>query len=105
MPEVDIQYPGKLHGLHNDLPLLPERMKIEQVKKSVTNLHKRTDLKKVHRVIKFSQNVWLKSYTNMNTKLRKKTKIILKKIFSSSWIMQFLEKIWKIWQNIEISNL
>ena len=105
MPEVDIQYAGKLHGLHNDLPLLPERMKIEQVKKSVTNLHKRTDLKKVHRVIKFSQNVWLKSYTNMNTKLRKKTKIILKKIFSSSWIMQFLEKIWKIWQNIEISNL
>ena len=29
--EGDIQYPKKLHELHNDLPLLPERMKIEKV--------------------------------------------------------------------------
>ena len=29
--EVDIQYPRKLHELHNDLPLLLERMKIEKV--------------------------------------------------------------------------
>ena len=29
--EVDIQNPKKLHELHNDLPLLPERMKIEKV--------------------------------------------------------------------------
>ena len=26
--EVDIQYPKKLHELHNDLPFLPERMKL-----------------------------------------------------------------------------
>ena len=26
--EVDIQYPDKLHELHNDLPFLPERMKL-----------------------------------------------------------------------------
>ena len=29
--EVDIQYPKKLHELHNDLPPLPEKMKIEKV--------------------------------------------------------------------------
>ena len=28
--EVDIQYPEKLHELHNDLTFLPERMKIEK---------------------------------------------------------------------------
>ena len=30
--EVDVQYLEKLHNLHNDLPFLPERMKIEKVK-------------------------------------------------------------------------
>ena len=30
--EVDVQYPEKLHELHNDLPFLPERMKIEKSK-------------------------------------------------------------------------
>ena len=29
--EVDIQYPKKLHELHNDLPFSPEMMKIEKV--------------------------------------------------------------------------
>ena len=31
--EVDVQYPRKLHELHNDLPFLPKRMKIEKIKK------------------------------------------------------------------------
>ena len=35
-------------------------------------------LKKVHRVIKFNQEAWLKTYINMKTQLRKK---IFKKIF------------------------
>ena len=30
--EVDVQYPRKLHNLHNDLPFLPERMKTEKLK-------------------------------------------------------------------------
>ena len=63
-------------------------MKIEQVKKLVANLHDKTEyiinirnlketlssgfpLKKVHKVIKFNQNPWLKPYTNMNADLRK----------------------------------
>ena len=75
--EVDVQYPEKLHKLHNDLPLLPERMKIVKVEKLVTNLHDKTEhviyirnlkqvlnhelvLKEVHRVIKFNQNASLK---------------------------------------------
>ena len=41
--EVDIQYLEKLHKLHNDLPFLSERMKIEKVKKLVTNLYDKTE--------------------------------------------------------------
>ena len=40
-------------------------------------------LKKVHKVIKFNQNVWLKPYIDTNTDLRKKAKKTLKKIFLS----------------------
>ena len=36
--EVDLQYPKKLHDLHNDLSVLPERMKNEKVEKQVPNL-------------------------------------------------------------------
>ena len=63
----------KLHELHNDLPFLPKRRKIEKVEKLVANLHDKTEyvidignlkqaLKKVHKVIKFNQNAWLKPY-------------------------------------------
>ena len=41
--EVDVQYLEKLHELHNDLPFLPERMKIEKVEKLVANLHDKTE--------------------------------------------------------------
>ena len=37
--EADVQYPKKLHELHNDLLFLPERMKIKIVKKLVAHLH------------------------------------------------------------------
>ena len=32
--EVNVQYPKKFHELHNDLPFLSEKMKIEKVKKA-----------------------------------------------------------------------
>ena len=33
----------KLHRFHNDLPFLPERMKIEKVEKLAANLHDKTE--------------------------------------------------------------
>ena len=38
-------------------------------------------LKKVHRVIQFNQEAWLKPYNDMNTKLKKQAKNDLKKTF------------------------
>ena len=84
----------------NDLPFLPERMKIEKMEKLVSNLHDKTEyvfyirnlrqalnhrliLKKDHRLIKFNQNSWLKPYIDMNIKQIKKQKLILRKTFSS----------------------
>ena len=41
--EFDVQYLEKLHELHNDLPFLLERMKIENVEKLVGSLHDKTE--------------------------------------------------------------
>ena len=41
--EVDVQFPEKLHEVHNDLPFLPERMKLGKIEKLVTNLHGKTE--------------------------------------------------------------
>ena len=95
--EVDVQYPGNLHNLHNDLTFSHERMKIEKVEKLVANLHDKeeyviniTNSKQalnrgliLKSVIKFNQNAWLKPYIDMNTEVIKKQKIILKEIFLS----------------------
>ena len=96
--EVDVQYLEKLHELHNDLPFLPERMKIGKFEKLIANLHDKTEYvihtrnlkqvlnnelnwKIVHRVIKFNQNGWIKSYIDMYTDLRKKAKNDFEKDF------------------------
>ena len=86
--EVDVEYPRNLHRLHRDLPFLPERMKINNCTKLVCSLNDKENypvhilllkqalnhglkLTKVHRVIEFSQEAWLKPYIDMNTELRK----------------------------------
>ena len=87
--EVNVDYSSKLHKLHSDMPLLPERMKIDKTQKLVCNLRNKKKyvvhisilkqalnhglkLKKVHRVIEFNQEAWLKKYIDINTELRKK---------------------------------
>ena len=89
--KFDVHYLEKLHKLHNDLPFLPERMKIEKIEKLSPNLHDNIEqvidisnlkqalnhrlvLKKVHKLIKFNQNSWLKPYIDINTDIRKKAK-------------------------------
>ena len=89
--DVDIEYPKKLFNLHRDLPFLPERNKIGKCDKLVCNIQGKENyavhiralkqalnhaliLKKVHRVIKFNQETWLKPYIDMDTKLRKEIK-------------------------------
>ena len=39
----NVQYLEKLHNLHNDLPFLPKRMRIEKLKNIVANLHDKTE--------------------------------------------------------------
>ena len=84
--EVDVEY--SKHDFHNDLPFLPERMKINKCSKLVCNLYDKNNyvvhvrslkqaldhgliLKKVHKVIQFNQEAWLKEYIDMDTELRK----------------------------------
>ena len=89
--EVDVKYPKKLHDLHSDLPFIPKRMKIDKCEKLVCNLRNKKKyvvhikslkqalnhglkLKKIHRIIEFNQEAWLKPYIDMNTELRKLAK-------------------------------
>ena len=85
---MDVDYPQELHELHSDMPFLPERMVINNTKKLVCNLCNKRNyvthvsvlkqalnhglkLRKVHKVIEFDQEAWLKKYINFNTELCK----------------------------------
>ena len=87
-----------LNYLHSDLTFLSERTKINKCSKLVRNLYDKNKyivhvrslkqasnhgliLKKVHRLIQFNQEAWLKEYIDMNTELRKEAKNDFEKDF------------------------
>ena len=89
--QVDVKNTKKLHDLHSDLPFLPERMEIDKSKQLACNLRNKKKyvvhikslkqalnhglkFKKVHRIIEFNQEAWLKPCIDMNTELRKLAK-------------------------------
>ena len=97
--EVDLEYPEKLHDLHSDYPLCPERVKCKgNVEKLIPNLRNKKKyvihykaliqclkfgmkLTHIHRGIKFIESEWLKPYIDKNTKLRTQAKNNFEKDF------------------------
>ena len=96
--ELDIEYPKELAHKHSDLSFLAQREKINKVEKLVTKLEDKEKFvihistlqqalnhglksKKVHRVITFQQEAWLKQVIDMNIELRKEAKNKFEKYF------------------------
>ena len=84
--------------LHSDLPFLPDRMKVNNFKKLVCNVADKENysvhivelkqalnhglkLIRVHRVVSFRQEAWLKPYIDSKTELRKDAKYEFEKDF------------------------
>ena len=77
--EVDIDYPKELFNFHKDLPFLPERKKVEKVKKLICSIEDKEKyvihiraLKqalnhglKLKRAIRFKQRTWLVRMENV----------------------------------------
>ena len=103
--EFDLEYPQRLHELHNDYPFLAEKMKVNknmlspyckniqqkygisigQVAKLIPTLQLYLSLgwklKKVHRVLEFDQSPWLGQYIYFNTQKRTNAKNAFEKDF------------------------
>ena len=119
--ECDIEYPRELHDAHNDYPLAPENMVIPQQllseiqkadksprltgnlcdKKNYTLFlenylqYQALGLKvtKIHRVVKFKQAAWMRTYMDYNLKMRKETKNDIFKLASNSPFGKTMENV------------
>ena len=110
-----VEYQGKyqeeFHKLHNYLPFLSEKMKIEKVEKLVADLHDKNECvihlrnlkqvlnhglywKKIHWVIKFNQRTWLKSYIEMDTAKKKARNDFEKEFLKNNSVF------WKTMKNV-----
>ena len=97
--EVDLDYPENLHDAHNDLPFCPEKKKFSKTcTKLIANLHNKRNyiihyknllqclkhglvLTKVHQILQFNQDKWLKTYIDKNTNYRNLAKSQFEKDF------------------------
>ncbi|XP_058986227.1 uncharacterized protein LOC131806273 [Musca domestica] len=98
--EVDIEYPPHLHDKHNDLPFLAEKKCVEgsKTEKLIADFTDKTSytihykllkqslkhgliLKKVHRVLAFTQSAWLAPYILKNNEHREKAENAFEKDF------------------------
>ena len=87
-----------MFSLYSDFTFLPKRKKIRKYNQLICDIQDKEKyvvhiralkqalnhgliLKRVHRVIQFNQNAWLKPYIDMNTELRKKAKNEFEKDF------------------------
>ena len=89
--EVGLEYPHELHGLHNDYPLGPEKLKIscDMLSRYCSGIADQYDLGnkrryvihyrnlqlylslgmkliRFHRILKFKESNWLKKFTDFN---------------------------------------
>ena len=91
--EIDTDYPQELHESHRDLPFLS--IKKEKLLTTLENQQKYVvhiaalkqallhglEFKKVHRVISFNQEAWLKPYIDKKNRIKKNAKNDLEKDF------------------------
>ena len=60
LSEVNVRYPKELHDLHNDLPFICEKLKINKVEKLVPNLYDKK-IRHSHKSIRPSSQTWVDS--------------------------------------------
>ena len=85
--EVDLEYPDSLHDEHNDYPLAPETIIVNETPKLIPNLNDKQKyvlhyetlqtylkyglkLTKIHRGVKYQESDFLSKYIDSNTKSR-----------------------------------